>query len=66
MVGSSIEMRVPAVRAVDRLKRFGLRYLVQDAVYAVKGCALLSAVSDDLDCFYFHLLENPSLRERRE
>jgi hypothetical protein len=65
-LGGCIEARVPTVGAVLRLNSAGRRYLVQDAASASKGCALLSAVSDDLDCVYFHLLENPSLCERRE
>jgi hypothetical protein len=65
-LGDSIETRVPVVCTVLRLNSAGRRYLVQDAACVAKGCALLSAVSDDLDCLYFHLLENPSLCERRE
>jgi hypothetical protein len=65
-LGGWIETRLPTVGAVLRLNRAGRRYLVQDAASATKGCALLSAVSDDLECLYLHLLENPSLCERRE
>jgi hypothetical protein len=65
-LGSDIESQVPLVCAVLRLNSAGRQYLVQDAASTANGCALLSAVSDDLDCLYFHLLENPSLCERRE
>jgi hypothetical protein len=65
-LGGLIESRVPTLGTVLRLNKAGRSYLVQDVACATKGCALLSAVSDDLDCLYFHLLENPSLCERRE
>lgn len=65
-LGGWIEARAPSVGAVLHLNKAGRRYLVQDAACASKGCALLGAISDDLDCLYLHLLENPSLCERRE
>lgn len=62
-LGGRMENQVPGVGAVLRLNRAGRCYLVQDTSSILKGCTLLSAVSDDLDCLYLHLLENPSLCE---
>jgi hypothetical protein len=65
-LGGGIESWVPVVKTILRLNSAGRRYLVQDVACAAKGCTVLSTVTDDLDCLYFHLLENPSLCERRE
>jgi hypothetical protein len=47
-----------------RLNRAGRRYLVHDEGSVSKGVEVLSAVSDDLNCLMFHLLENPELCTR--
>jgi hypothetical protein len=46
---------------VCRLNRNGRRYLQSEPSNQHMGFALLEAVSDDVDCIYFHLLENPQL-----
>jgi hypothetical protein len=47
--------------AILRLNRAGRRYMIQDAGSIAKGVEVLSDVSDDLDCVFLHLLENPLL-----
>jgi hypothetical protein len=44
-----------------RLNGAGRRYLIHDECSVSKGVEVLSAVSDDLNCLMFHLLENPGL-----
>jgi hypothetical protein len=53
------------VKAVLRLNAAGRRYLIKDGSSISKGVDVLSAVSDEIDCVFLHLLENPSLCERR-
>jgi hypothetical protein len=53
------------VKAILRLNRAGRQYLIKDGSSILKGVEVLSAVSDEIDCVFLHLLENPSLCERR-
>jgi hypothetical protein len=53
------------VQAILRLNRAGRRYLIKDGSSISKGVDVLSAVSDEIDCLFLHLLENPSLCDRR-
>jgi hypothetical protein len=52
------------VKAILRLNAAGRRYLIKDGSSIVKGVDVLSAVSDEIDCVFLHLLENPSLCDR--
>jgi hypothetical protein len=45
---------------VLRLNQAGRRCLIQDASL-VNGVEVLNKVKDDLDCLFYHLLENPTL-----
>jgi hypothetical protein len=53
------------VKAILRLNRAGRRYLIEDGSSISKGVEVLSAVNDDINCVFLHLLENPSLCDRR-
>jgi hypothetical protein len=53
------------VKAILRLNRAGRQYLIKDGSSISKGVDVLSAVSDEIDCVFLHLLENPSLCNRR-
>ena len=53
------------VKAILRLNRAGRRYLIKDGSSISKGVDVLSAVSDEIDCVFLDLLENPSLCDRR-
>jgi hypothetical protein len=53
------------VRAILRLNEAGRRYLIQDGSSISKGVEVLSAVSNEIDCVFLHLLENPRLCDRR-
>jgi hypothetical protein len=53
------------VKAILRLNGAGRRYLIKDGSSISKGVDVLSAVSDEIDCVFIHLLENPSLCDRR-
>jgi hypothetical protein len=53
------------VKAILRLNRAGRRYLIEDGSSISKGVEVLSAVSDDINCLFLHLLENPGLCNRR-
>lgn len=50
--------------AILRLNAAGRRYLIVDGSSISKGVEVLSAVSNDINCLFLHLLENPSLCER--
>jgi hypothetical protein len=52
------------VGAILRLNKAGRRYLVQDGSSVLKGVKVLSAVSDEINCVFLHLLENPRLCDR--
>jgi hypothetical protein len=58
------ENKVGDVGAILRLNRAGRRYLVQDGSSISKGVEVLSAVSNEINCVFFHLLENPRLCDR--
>jgi hypothetical protein len=53
------------LKAILRLNRAGRRYLIEDGSSISKGVDVLSAVIDDIDCVFLHLLENPGLCNRR-
>jgi hypothetical protein len=53
------------VKALLRLNAAGRRYLIKDGSSISKGVDVLSAVSDEIDCVFIHLLENPNLCDRR-
>jgi hypothetical protein len=53
------------VKAILRLNRAGRRYLIKVGSSVSKGVDVLSAVSDEIDCVFLHLLESPSLCDRR-
>jgi hypothetical protein len=53
------------VNAILRLNRAGRRYLIKDGSSVPKGVEVLSAVNDDINCVFLHLLENPGLCNRR-
>ncbi len=48
----------------DRLVRAGRRYLVQDVSSKSKSIEVVSAVSNESNCVFLHLLENPRLCDR--
>jgi hypothetical protein len=52
------------VGAILQLNKAGRRYLVQDGSSISKGVKVLSAVSNEIDCVFLHLLENPRLCDR--
>jgi hypothetical protein len=53
------------LRSILRLNEAGRGYLLDCHGYVVsKGVDVLSTVSDDLNCVFLHLLENPSLCNR--
>jgi hypothetical protein len=61
-----IELGIQAgdVGAILRLNEVGRRYLVQDGSSISKGVEVLSAVSNEINCVFLHLLENPRLCDR--
>jgi hypothetical protein len=73
MKNYGLERLVPAipcaddgtVKAILRRNAAGRRYLINDGSSVSKGVDVLSAVSDEIDCVFIHLLENPSLCDRR-
>jgi hypothetical protein len=52
------------VDTILRLNEAGRRYLVEDGSSISKGVEVLSARSHDINCVFFHLLENPRLCDR--
>jgi hypothetical protein len=61
----SSDDRMEDLRSILRLNSAGRRYLLDGHGSIVsKGVGVLSAVSDDLNCVFLHLLENPSLCNR--
>lgn len=52
------------LHSILKLNRAGRRYLVDDGSSISKGVDVLSAVSDDINCLFLHLLENPRLCDR--
>jgi hypothetical protein len=53
------------VKAILRLNKAGRCYLIEDGSSISKGVEVLSAVNDDINCVFLHLLENPGLCSRR-
>jgi hypothetical protein len=53
------------IKAILRLNGAGRRYLIQDGSSFSKGVEVLSAVKDDINCVFLHLLENLGLCNRR-
>jgi hypothetical protein len=53
------------VKAIFRLNGAGRRYLIEDESSISKGVDVLSAVNDDINCVFLHLLENPGLCYRK-
>jgi hypothetical protein len=45
--------------SILRLNQAGRGYLIEDAGSIRKGVEVLLNVTDDLDCLFYHLLENP-------
>jgi hypothetical protein len=56
--------RAGDVGAILRLNEAGRRYLIADGSSISSGVKVLSAVSNDINCVFWHLLENPLLCER--
>jgi hypothetical protein len=56
--------RTKYLDAILRLNRAGRRYLAKDGSSISKGVEEMSAVSDDLNCVFLHLSENPRLCDR--
>jgi hypothetical protein len=57
--------RMGDLRSILRLNGAGRGYVLDGHGSVIsKGVGVLSAVSDDLDCVFLHLLENPSLCNR--
>jgi hypothetical protein len=52
------------VGTILRLNAAGRRYLVEDGSSVSKGVKVLSAVSNEINCVFLHLLENPTLCDR--
>jgi hypothetical protein len=59
-----LHQRLVDLHAILRLNRAGRRYLVNDGSSISKGVDVLSAVSDDINCLFLHLSENPRLCDR--
>jgi hypothetical protein len=53
------------IKAILKLNAAGRRYLIKDGSSISKGVDVLSAVSDEIDCVFLHLLENPCLCNRK-
>ena len=51
-------------RMIANLNRAGRNYLVRDRGNKRKGVHMLGSLSDDLDCLFFHLREDPVLCSR--
>jgi hypothetical protein len=47
-----------------RLNEAGRRYLIEDRSSISKGVKVLIAVSEEINCVFLHLLENPRLCDR--
>jgi hypothetical protein len=62
--GIYLESSLGDVGAILQLNKAGRRYLIEDGSSVSKGVKVLSAVSDEIDCVFLHLLENPRLCDR--
>jgi hypothetical protein len=52
------------VGSILRLNEAGRRYLIEDGSSISKGVKVLIAVSNEINCLFLHLLENPTLCDR--
>jgi hypothetical protein len=62
--GIDLDQGVGDVGAILRLNAAGRRYLIEDGSSIPKGVEVLSDVSNDINCVFLHLLENPRLCDR--
>ena len=72
--GRSNQVRIPRftsesslqrlVNVICRLNRSGRAYMQSDPADRNESHAVIAAVSDDLDCVFFHLRENPMICEK--
>jgi hypothetical protein len=62
--GFDLEHRAGDFGAILRLNEAGRQYLIADGSSISRGVEVLSAVSDDVNCLFLHLLENPFLCDR--
>jgi hypothetical protein len=60
----AFEIQAGDLSAILRLNAAGRRYLIVDGSSISKGVEVLSAVSNDINCLFLHLLENPRLCDR--
>lgn len=49
------------IKTVLKLNKHGRRYLLDDRSDKKRAVSLLAAVSDDLNCVFYHIMENPAL-----
>jgi hypothetical protein len=56
--------RLGDVGAILRLNAAGRRYLIEDGSSIWKGVKVLTSVSNEINCVFLHLLENPRLCDR--
>jgi hypothetical protein len=59
-----LENRRGDIGAILQLNKAGRRYLIEDGASVSKGVKVLCAVSDEINCVFLHLLENPRLCDR--
>jgi hypothetical protein len=59
-----LEHRAGDFGAILKLNEAGRRYLIADGSSISRGVEVLSAVSNDINCLFLHLLENPFLCDR--
>jgi hypothetical protein len=62
--GLDLSVGAGDVSAILRLNEAGRKYLVQDGSSITKGVQVLSSVTDDINCMFMHLSENPRLCDR--
>jgi hypothetical protein len=53
------------IKAILRLDGAGRRYMIEEGSSISKGVDVLSAVNDDINCVFLHLLENQGLCNRK-
>jgi hypothetical protein len=61
----NLEDEARDVGSILRLNEAGRRYLIEDGSSISKGVEVLSRVRNDINSVFMHLLENPSLCDRR-
>jgi hypothetical protein len=54
----NLELEAGDLGAILRLNESGRRYLIEDGSSISKGVKVLSAVSNEINCVFLHLLEN--------